>query len=135
MTNRNQIYKCEICGNIVEVLHTGMGELVCCGQPMKLMKENTKDEIKEKHIPVIEKLTDSECQYKGNVLVKIGEIEHPMNREHYIEWIETTTIDNKKEKKFLSAEDKPKAEFCSEKEVLEARAYCNIHGLWKFTKR
>lgn len=125
MTQKNQIYKCEICGNIVEVLHEGGGQLVCCGQPMKLLKENTVDASLEKHVPIIEKT-------KKGVLVKVGSIEHPMIPEHYIEWIEIITKDNKSDKKFLKPGDKPEAEFCIDiKEILFAREYCNLHGLWK----
>lgn len=125
MTQQNQIYKCEICGNIVEVLHAGRGELVCCGQPMNLMEENTVDAAIEKHVPVIE-ITDED---KEIVKIKVGEVEHPMTEEHYIEWIEVITKDRVL-RKFLKPGEKPEAEFCIEGEV-EARAYCNLHGLWK----
>ena len=81
MTNRNEVYRCAVCGNIVEVLHAGAGTLTCCGQPMKLMKENTVDAATEKHVPVIEKID-------GGYKVKVGSVEHPMTEEHYIEWIE-----------------------------------------------
>jgi superoxide reductase len=131
MTKLNEIYKCEICGNIVNILHTGAGELVCCNQPMNLITEKTKDEGLEKHIPVIEKLTQNICKGGDGVLVKIGEIEHPMEEKHYIEWIEITTIDNKIGKKFLNPSDKPEAEFHSRSKIKEIRSYCNIHGLWK----
>ncbi|NQU82393.1 MAG: desulfoferrodoxin [Parcubacteria group bacterium] len=124
MTQLNQIYKCNVCGNIVEVLHTGEGELVCCGQPMELLKEKQEDEAQEKHVPVVEK-TD-----KG-VKVKVGSTPHPMTEEHYIEWIEVETSDGRIGKKFLKSGDAPEAEFSPRVEVLEARAYCNIHGLWK----
>ena len=122
MTELNQIYKCNICGNIVEVLHTGVGQLVCCGQPMELRGENTVDAAIEKHVPVIEK-TD------GGVKVKVGEVSHPMEEEHYIEWIEVL-FDGKIYRKFLNPGDKPEAEFNITAERIEARAYCNIHGLW-----
>ena len=122
MTEINQIYKCEICGNIVEVLHAGAGELVCCGQPMNLMQEKKEDEGNEKHVPVIEK-TD-----KG-VKVKVGSVEHPMENNHYIEWIEVVSR-NTRQKIFLKPEQKPEAEFEVDGE-LQARCYCNIHGLWK----
>lgn len=122
MTRKKQIYKCEICGNIVEVVHEGAGELVCCGQLMKLMEENTVDAAIEKHVPVIEKTE------KG-VKVKVGSVEHPMTEEHYIEWIEII-VDRKAYRQDLKPGDKPEAEFCIEGEV-EARAYCNLHGLWK----
>jgi superoxide reductase len=118
MTKRNQIYKCEICGNIVEVLHEGGGTLVCCGHPMKLMSENIVDASKEKHVPVI----------KGKK-VFIGSIPHPMLPEHYIEWIEATGENGEVAKVFLKPEDKPEAEFSFK--VISAREYCNLHGLWK----
>lgn len=131
MTKRKQIYKCAICGNIVEVLHEGAGELVCCGQPMDLQEEKSKDEGMEKHVPVTEELPANVCQGKDGVLIKIGEVDHPMEKEHYIEWIEITTDDGKIGKRFLTPEDKPQAEFYTRKEVVEVRCYCNVHGLWK----
>ena len=82
MAEQLQVYKCEVCGNIIEVLHGGDGELVCCGQPMKLIKENTVDAAKEKHVPVVEKTADG---FK----VKVGSVAHPMEEKHYIEWVET----------------------------------------------
>src|SRR5665811_840527 len=123
MTKLNQVYKCEVCGNIVEMLQTGDGELVCCGQNMVLQKENTVDAAKEKHVPVIEKI-------KGGVLVKVGSVEHPMTDTHYIEWIEVHT-DKKVYRKNLNPGDKPQAEFMLTEEVLYAREYCNIHRLWR----
>ncbi len=123
MTQQKQIYKCNVCGNIVEVLHTGVGELVCCGQPMELLLEKEKDEGLEKHIPVIEK-TD-----KG-VLVKVGSVPHPMEEEHYIEWIEIIA-DGKSCRKFLKPGDKPEAKFEVKADNITAREYCNIHKLWK----
>ncbi len=123
MTELNQIYKCNICGNIVEVLHSGAGELVCCGQPMELLKEKTEDEGMEKHIPVIE--------FEGNkVIVKVGSVPHPMEEKHYIEWIEAIA-DGKHFKKFLKPNEKPEAEFCIKADKITAREYCNVHGLWK----
>ena len=123
MTKKSEIYKCEICGNIVEVLHVGDGTLVCCGQNMTNMKEKTSDEGREKHIPVIEKT-------KSNVIITVGEIPHPMTEEHHIEWIEletkTTTL-----KIFLNPTDAPKAKFDTTEYIICARIYCNIHGLWK----
>ena len=117
MTQKGEVYRCEICGNIVEVVHEAGGELVCCGQPMKLMKENTEEASIEKHIPVI----------KGNK-VFVGSVEHPMEEKHYIEWIEAT--DGKQVSKvFLKPGQKPEAEFCFKPK--SARAYCNLHGLWK----
>ncbi len=123
MTKKSEIYKCEICGNIVEVLHIGAGTLVCCGAPMTNMDEKTSDEGQEKHVPVIEK-TDT------GIIVNIGHIPHPMEETHHIEWIELETTD-KLQKKFLSSDSEPKAEFETTDNLLSARAYCNIHGLWK----
>jgi len=131
MTQLNQIYKCNVCGNIVEVLHTGEGELVCCGQSMELQKEKNQDEGLEKHIPVIEKLPANVCKDTDGVKVKVGENPHPMTEEHYIEWIEIKTSNGKVGKKFLKPQDTPEAEFNLRAEIQEARAYCNIHGLWK----
>lgn len=123
MTEKLQIYKCEICGNIVEVLHEGEGELVCCGQPMKLYKENTTDAALEKHVPVIEK---TENGFK----IKIGSVAHPMIEEHHIEWIEAI-VDGAAYRQFLKPGDAPEAEFCIKADNIIAREYCNIHGLWK----
>lgn len=123
-----EVYKCEVCGNIVEVVHVGGGELVCCGKPMVLLAENTVDAAKEKHVPVVEK-TD-----KG-YLVKVGSVAHPMEEKHFIEWIELIA-DGKAYRQFLKPGDKPEAEFCivgqnSVLTVPEAREYCNLHGLWR----
>ena len=123
MTGKLQIYKCEVCGNIVEVLHEGKGELVCCDQPMKLYKENTVDAALEKHVPVIEK---TESGFK----VKVGSVAHPMIEEHYIEWIEAI-VDGIAYRQFLKPGDVPEAEFCIKSDNIVAREYCNIHGLWK----
>lgn len=131
MTNKNQIYKCEICGNITEVLHTGGGELVCCGQPMKLMEEKIQDEGIEKHLPVIEELPANICQGKDGYKIKIGEIEHPMEENHFIEWVEIFTVDGKVGKKFLKPGDSPEVEFHTRSKISSIRAYCNVHGLWK----
>jgi superoxide reductase len=123
MTSRFEVYKCEVCGNIVEVLHEGKGELVCCGQPMKLYKENTVDAAKEKHVPVIEKTAEG---FKVNV----GSVTHPMEEKHYIEWIELIA-DGVVYRKFLNPGDAPEAEFCLDTTQVTAREYCNLHGLWK----
>ena len=123
MTQLKQVYKCEICGNIVEIVHASGGTLVCCGQPMALQVENTADAAKEKHVPVVEKV-------QGGVLIKVGAIEHPMLETHYIEWIEVQTA-NKIYRKYLNPGDKPQALFLVEEEVLCVREYCNIHELWK----
>lgn len=120
----NQIYKCSICGNVTEVLHTGVGQLVCCGQPMELLIEKNSDEGQEKHIPVITKT-------ENGVTISIGSIPHPMEENHFIEWIEINTLDGKSGKKFLKPNEKPEAFFQTKSEIESARAYCNIHGLWK----
>lgn len=123
MTEVKQIYKCNICGNIVEVLHVGVGQLVCCGQPMELLKEKTKDVGLEKHVPVIEKSN-------GKIKVKVGSVSHPMEDKHWIEWIELVA-DGKVYRKFLNPGDSPEADFEIEAENITAREYCNLHGLWK----
>ena len=123
MTEKKGVYKCEVCGNIVEVLHTGAGALVCCGKEMKYFKENTTDGAKEKHVPVIEKTKDG-------YLVKIGSVPHPMEEKHYIEWIELIA-DGVSYRKFFKPGDKPEALFCVKAEKVSAREYCNLHGLWK----
>jgi len=122
MTEINQIYKCNICGNIVEMIHSGVGELVCCGQAMELKQEKTQDDGMEKHVPIIEK-TDT------GVIVKVGSVAHPMTSEHHIEWIEITT-EHRTYRKILDLDQEPWAEFFLEAQVLTARAYCNVHGLW-----
>ncbi len=123
MTNLNEIYKCNVCGNIVEMLHTGDGEFVCCGQLMELLKEKTEDVGMEKHVPVLEKTSNG-------IKVKVGSIPHPMEEKHYIEFIEILT-DGKVYKKFLKPGEKPEAEFCIKAENVEAREYCSVHSLWK----
>ncbi len=121
MTERLQIYKCGVCGNVVEVLHAGVGKLVCCGQSMRLFEEKGEEEGKEKHLPVVEK-TD-----KG-MKVKVGSIPHPMEEKHYIEWIEAVTKDGT-ERMFLNPNQTPEAKFSGEG-VVSVREYCSIHGLW-----
>ncbi|MBN2467392.1 MAG: desulfoferrodoxin [Deltaproteobacteria bacterium] len=123
MTKRLEIYKCSICGNIVEVLHEGKGELVCCGESMTLLQENTVDAAREKHVPVIEKTSDG-------VKVKVGSVAHPMEDKHYIEWIEIIA-DGKAYRQFLKPGDVPEARFTIQAETVTAREHCNIHGLWK----
>ncbi len=127
MTKKHQIYKCNICGNIVEVLDGGVGELICCGKAMNLQKENEQDASLEKHIPVIKK-TD-----KGEEII-VGEVEHPMKDEHYIEWIEIMFADGRVLRKNLKPGDKPS--FLCPKGFANAtiRAYCNLHGLWVLKK-
>lgn len=123
MPNQYEIYKCIHCGNIVEVLHAGGGDLVCCGEPMKLMKEGTSDGAKEKHVPVIEKTANG---YK----VTVGSVAHPMEEKHWIEWIELVA-DGVSYKKFLKPGEAPEAEFCIKADKVVAREYCNLHGHWK----
>ncbi len=118
-----EVYKCEVCGNIVEAVHEGVGELVCCGQPMTLLKENVTDAAQEKHVPVIEK-TDA------GYTVRVGSVAHPMVEEHYIEWIELLA-DGKAYRQFLEPGDAPEATFSVEGDAVSAREYCNLHGLWK----
>ena len=125
MTSLQEVYKCNVCGNIVEILHTGKGQLVCCNQPMELMEENTVDASKEKHVPVAEKDGDK-------VSVKVGSDAHPMVEKHYIEWIQV--IDNaKSQRTFLKPEEEPAAEFSNTGGDIKVRAYCNLHGLWSLS--
>lgn len=123
MTKKMEIYKCEVCGNIVEMLHEGQGELICCGEPMKLYNENTVDAAKEKHVPVIEKID-------GGFKVKVGSVEHPMIEKHYIQWIQIIA-DGKAYRQFLKPGEKPEAVFKIEADEITAREYCNLHGLWR----
>ncbi|MGE5838463.1 MAG: desulfoferrodoxin [Deltaproteobacteria bacterium] len=123
MAEKLEVYKCDVCGNIVELLHGGNGELVCCGQPMKLMKENTVDAAKEKHVPVIEKIS-------GGYKVKVGSVAHPMEEKHYIEWVELIA-DGEAYRYFLKPGKAPEAAFKIDATKVSAREYCNLHGLWK----
>jgi len=126
MASRLQVYRCEVCGHIIEVLHSGAGTLTCCDQPMKQLKENTTDAAKEKHVPVIEKTATG---YK----VKVGSVAHPMLPEHYIEWIELVAdgAESKVYRQFLKPGQAPEAEFQVSAAEVSAREYCNLHGLWK----
>ena len=123
MTKKLEIYKCGICGNIVEVLHEGKGELVCCGEPMTLMKENTVDASKEKHVPVIEKVA-------GGIKVKVGSVAHPMEEKHYIEWVQII-VGDKAYRQFLKPGMAPEAVFNIDAANVVAREFCNLHLLWK----
>jgi superoxide reductase len=123
MAEKLEIYKCKVCGNIVEVLHGGDGELVCCGQPMENMAAKTADAGKEKHVPVIEKIS-------GGYKVKVGSIAHPMEEKHYIEWIELLA-DGKAYRQFLEPGTAPEAVFNIEADSVSAREHCNVHGLWR----
>ncbi len=123
MAEKLQIYKCMACGNIVEVLHGGDGELVCCGQPMENLVAKTADEGKEKHVPVVEKID-------GGYRVKVGSTTHPMEGKHYIEWIEILA-DGKAYRQFLEPGMAPEAVFNVEADSVSVREHCNIHGLWR----
>ncbi len=123
MTEKSQIYKCDKCGNIVEVLHVGETALFCCGQPMTLLEEKTADKTTEKHVPLIEKTSDG---YK----ITVGSTLHPMEEKHFIEWIELLS-EGISYKKFLKPGDKPEALFKTDATNITAREHCNIHGLWR----
>ncbi len=118
-----EIYKCEVCGNMVEMVHASIGQLVCCDQPMKRLDANTVDAAKEKHVPVIERTA-------AGLIVKVGSVAHPMEEKHYIEWIEIIA-DGKTCRQFLKPGEKPEATFNVKANQITAREYCNIHGLWK----
>lgn len=123
MNQRENIYRCNVCGNIVEMVHAAKGELVCCGQPMELLVEKTQDEGYEKHVPVVEK-------EDGKAKIKIGAVPHPMLPEHYIEWIEVIN-DDRIRRVYLKPGDAPEARFCMPKSGgAIAREYCSVHGLW-----
>ncbi|MFH0975024.1 MAG: desulfoferrodoxin [Spirochaetota bacterium] len=124
MTKRDQIYKCEICGNIIEVVHACEGQLVCCGKPMTLVAENTTDAAKEKHVPVVNK-------NGKDITVKVGSVAHPMEEKHFIEWIEVIQSNGKVCRKFLKPGEAPEASFCGIEDIVTVREFCNIHGLWK----
>ena len=123
MTKQLEVYKCDVCGNIVEVLNAGAGELVCCGQSMTQLKENSVDAATEKHVPVVEKID-------GGYLVKLGSVPHPMEEKHYIQWIELLA-DGVVLRHFLNPGDAPEATFTTAGADVSARAYCNLHGLWR----
>lgn len=125
MSQLKQVYRCNVCGHIIEIVNPGAGQLVCCGQPMELLSEKIQDEGMEKHVPIIEKTTSG---YK----VKIGSIPHPMEAVHYIQWIELI-LDGVILRKHLNPGEAPEAEFCVSVKVqsVSAREYCNMHGLWK----
>ena len=124
MAEMNQIYKCEICGNIVEILHAGAGQLVCCNQEMDLLIAGKEDASTEKHVPIV-------SEGEAGIYVQVGEVSHPMESEHYIEWIEIIYDDGKQERKFLEAGSSPEANFCHKGKIIKVRAYCNLHGLWQ----
>jgi len=124
MTKLREIYKCSICGNIVEILHEGIGQLVCCNEPMEKLDEKTEDSSIEKHVPYVERTDEG-------ILVKVGQNQvHPMEEKHHIEWIQVIA-DDVSYRKFLKPGDKPQAEFEIKSDEIIAREYCNVHGLWK----
>jgi superoxide reductase len=123
MTKINEVYKCELCGNIVQMNHGAAGTLVCCGQDMKLLDEKSADSTTEKHVPVIEKI-------EGGFKVTVGSTLHPMTEEHYIEWIELDA-EGHTQKAFLKPGSEPVAYFKTNFEKVTARSYCNLHSLWK----
>jgi superoxide reductase len=124
MTKIYENYKCDICGNIVQMLHVGQGQLVCCNKEMKLLSENTVDAATEKHVPVIEEIDNG-------IKVKVGSVAHPMEDSHYIEWIEVIN-GSYIQRKHLKPGDKPEADFYVKySDKLVAREYCNMHGHWK----
>ncbi len=125
MANRLEVYRCGLCGHIVEVVNQGMGTLVCCGQNMNLLAENTQDAATEKHVPVIEMTADG-------IKVKVGQVAHPMTDEHYIQWIEVV-VDDKVCRTWLKPGDAPEAFFNVKGSKISAREYCNLHGHWKAT--
>ena len=123
---KTDLYKCNICGNIIEVIFSGNGELYCCGQAMeKLVPKYNEDAITEKHVPVISKLEN------GNIEIRVGEILHPMINEHYIMFIEAIVGDNELYRKYLYPNEEPKFEFHANINDVSARELCNIHGLWE----
>lgn len=123
MAKKLQVFKCNVCGNMVEGIHEGAGTLTCCNQPMQVLDENTTDAAQEKHVPVIVKKD-------GGFLVTVGSVAHPMVDDHWIEWIELLA-DGKAYRQFLNPGDKPEAFFCIEAKAVSAREFCNLHGLWK----
>ncbi|MBQ3058824.1 MAG: desulfoferrodoxin [Desulfovibrio sp.] len=123
MPKQLEVYKCTRCGNIVEVLHGGGADLVCCHEPMKHMVEGATDGAQEKHVPVIEKID-------GGYKVSVGSVAHPMEEKHYIEWIELVA-DGKSYTQFLQPGQEPVAVFMIDAAKVTAREYCNLHGHWK----
>lgn len=123
----NQIYKCNVCGNMIELVNVGGGTLVCCGQSMEALVPKTTDEGTEKHLPVLE-------ETESGVLVKIGAVPHPMEEEHFIKWIEVITTDSKVYRHYLLPNHPPQARLIlSPKNIKQIRAFCNVHGLWQTT--
>ena len=122
-TDRMQVYKCEICGIVAEVLDAGAGELVCCGEPMTLLEENMVDASREKHVPVITRV-------EGGLRVAVGSVPHPMEAKHFIQWIEVLA-GGRAYRQFLNPGERPEAFFPIEAEGVTVREMCNLHGMWK----
>ena len=122
MAERHEVYKCDLCGNIVQVLVGGGGELVCCGESMKKLTENTVDAAKEKHVPAIEKVD-------GGYKVKVGSVAHPMEEKHWIQWIEHWRF--KLDQSRIEWDDKILGPLSIDAASVSAREHCNLHGLWK----
>ncbi|MCP3871779.1 MAG: desulfoferrodoxin [Desulfobacteraceae bacterium] len=125
MAEQLGIYKCSKCGNIAQVLHGEKPPVTCCGKPMDRLVENTIDAALEKHVPVIEKID-------GGYIVNVGSVAHPMGNDHYIEWIELASDDGMfVQRQMLTPTRSPEAQFKTDAAKVVARAYCNLHGLWK----
>jgi superoxide reductase len=124
MAERFQVYKCDSCGHIVEMLHAGQGQMFCCGKPMRAFKENTVDASMEKHVPVVNKAGDG-------IEVKVGSVPHPMEKDHYIEWIEAVKDGKVLSRQYLNPGDAPEAKFKTDAKGVVVREFCNLHGLWK----
>lgn len=122
MSKKNEIYKCQSCGNIIEILHSGPGELVCCGNPMVLQVENTVDASREKHLPVVEKTANG-------ILIKVGSVPHPMEEQHFIEWVEIIA-EGRVYRQTLKPGDAPEALFPAVNGEIVVREYCSLHGQW-----
>jgi superoxide reductase len=123
MIEKKQVYKCSVCGNIVESLWDGEPEIVCCGKPMSKLIANTVDAAKEKHVPVIVR--------NGNkVTVKVGSVPHPMEPKHYILFVEVLAGSKVYRHDFKPGDKVAEATFLIEETDLVAREYCNLHGLW-----
>ena len=124
MTVRFQTYTCEVCGNITEVVHASGGTLSCCNQPMKHLEENTVDAAKEKHVPVA-------TLEGGKLKVTVGSVAHPMDENHFIEWVEVIKGDGTIMREHLSPGSEPTAIFPIDTDQVVVREYCTLHGLWK----
>jgi len=124
MAERFQVYKCDSCGNIVEMLHGGQGQMFCCGKTMRVLSENTVDASLEKHVPVVKKAGDG-------IEVTVGSVAHPMEKDHYIEWIEAVRDGKVLFRQYLNPGDAPEAKFKTDAKGVVVREFCNLHGLWK----